>query len=280
MKKSSLFLACCIGLMLFVSCKKDPEVPTINIQKGEGYVIENAQVYSGDEILVGFYCTGESLTKIEILISQDGTVLVNHTADLSNMKNDPVPPVLYEHAFTIEATGTVNIMGTVTDVYGQTASKSFNINYEEKPNAKFIGRYEGNILATGILHANINGMDPMEQEFTDRETPIVLELKAGDNINEVVGTCTFEDRTVDCKGTVEGDVVTLEAMNDVITFNYDLGGFTVSPQLNVTYTINGTLIDGQLKLDGTCSGNGDINLLIYSGTVDMDATISGSLTKN
>lgn len=279
MKKTTLFLACCIGLMLFASCKKDPIAPTINLLADAGCVTENAQVYSGDEILVGFTGTGENLTQIEIVLSQNGTILANHSENLSNQKTDPVSPFTYKHAFTIQANGTVNIKGTVTDANGLTASKSFNINFNEKPNAKFVGRYEGNALATGTLHANINGMDPFDQDFADRETPMVLELEAGTNINEVVGTCTFDDRSVDCHGTVEGDIVTFEAINDVITFNYDMGGFSVSPQLNVTYNIKGTLNGNQLMLDGTCSGNGDINLFIYSGTIDMDATVGGSLTK-
>ena len=279
MKKSSLFLACCIGLMLLASCKKDPVAPTIGIYEGEGCVIENAQVYSGDPVMVGFTCTGEDLTRVEIVLSQNGTVLSNYSDDLSGQKNDPVPPYVCKHGFVIEATGAVTIKGTVTDANGLTASKSFVINYEEKPCAKFVGRYEGIALVTGTLHANINGMDPIDQDFTDRETPIMLELEAGESPNEVSGTCTFEDRTIDCKGTVEGDMVTFEAMNDVITFNYDMGGFSVSPQLNVTYNIKGTLTDSQLMLDGTCSGGGNINLFIYSGTVDMDATVGGSLTK-
>ena len=279
MKKSSLFLACCIGLMLFASCKKDPVAPTINLLADAGCVTENAQVYSGDEILVAFTGTGENLTQIEIVLSQNGTILASHTGDLSNQKSDPVAPFTYKHTFTIEATGTVTIKGTVTDANGLTASKSFNILYNEKPNAKFVGRYEGNALASGIFHANINGMDPIDQEFTDRETPIVLELEAGADMNEVVGTCTIEDRSVDCRGTVEGNVVTFEAINDAITFNYDLGSFSVSPQLNVTYDIKGTLNDNQLMLDGTCTGNGNINLFFYSGTVDMEATVGGSITK-
>lgn len=273
MKKSTFFLACCIGLMLFASCKKDPIAPTINIFAGEGCVTENAQLYSGDEIMVGFQVTGEKLTNIEVLISQNGIQLASDSESID------AEVYTYLNKFTIDATGIVNIKGTITDAAGQTATKSFNIVYEEKPNAKFIGRYEGNALSSGTMHANINGMEPIEQEFTDREMPVVLELEAGADMNEVVGTCTFEDRTIDCRGTVDGNVVTFEAINDVITFNYDFNGFNVSPQLNVTYNIKGTLNDNQLMLDGNCTGNGNINLFIYNGTVDMEASVGGSLTK-
>lgn len=275
MKKSTLFLACCIGLMLFASCKKDPVAPTITTLPSPSYEIGSTSMYSGDEITVGFHATGEKLTNIEVVISQNGTILASHSESIDNQATYE-----YWHSFIFEAEGNVNIRGTVTDAAGQTASKDFDIPYVEKPNVKFVGRYEGNALATGILHANINGMEPIDEEFTDRETPIVLQLEAGTNINEVVGTCTFENRSVDCIGTVEGNMVTFETINDVITFNYDMGGFNVSPQMNVTYNIKGTLNGNQLQLDGTCKGNGDINVLfIYNGTVEMDATVGGSLTK-
>lgn len=274
MKKSSLFLACCIGLMLFASCKKDPIAPTITLMQGEGYLTENAHVFANEDLIVGFVATGEKLVEIETKITKDGLLLSRSIESL-----DELPTYTGSSHISISEAGTVTITGTVTDAAGQTASVSINVFCEEQPNAKFVGRFEGNALSSGTLHANITGMDPIDQEFTDRETPVVLELAAGDDINEVVGTCTFEDRTVDCRGTVEGNTVTFEAINDVITFNYDLGGFSISPQLNVTYNIKGTLTDGQLMLDGSCQGNGDINLFIYSGTVDMDATVGGSLTK-
>lgn len=275
MKKSTLFMACCIGLMLFASCKKDPIAPTITTLPSPSYEIGSSYMYSGDEITVGFQATGEKLTKIEVVISQNGTVLASHSESIDNQETYD-----YWHSFTFEAEGNVNIRGTVTDAAGQTASKDFDILYKEKPNAKFVGRYEGNALATGIMRANISGMDPIEEEFSDREMPVVLELREGANTEEVMGTCTLEDRTIDCYGTVEGNTVTFEAINDVITFNYSMGGFNISPQMNMTYNIKGTLTDGQLLLDGTCSGNGNINLFIYNGTVEMDATVGGSLTKN
>ena len=280
MKKSTLFLACCIGLMLFASCKKDPVAPTIDIYAAEGCVTENAQVYSGDTILVGFTGTGENLTQIEIVISQNGTVLASHSDNLRMLQNDPVTPFTYTHAFVVEASGTVTVKGTLTDANGLTASKSFNIIYNVKPNAKFVGRYEGNALATGTMDVNIVGMEPIHQEITNREIPVIMELQEGANINEVVGTCTFEDRVIDCKGTVVDDVVTFEAINDVMTFPYDLGGFTISPELNLTYNIKGVLNGNKLMLDGNGTGNGNINLFIYNGTVDVDITaVGGELDK-
>ena len=274
MKKSTLFLACCIGLMLFASCKKDPVAPTISVITDTGYVTENAQIYSGDIIKVGFNATGEKLTKIEITLTQNGTVINSSQATIENQTS-------FSHtaAFTVEATGTVTVTGTVTDANGLTGSKSFNINYNEKPNAKFIGHYEGNALATGSYKAEVSGLEPVQQEFTDREVPVILDIAAGDDINKIVATCTIDDRTMTALGTVEGDKITFETINDVITFDYDLGIMVIHPEINVTYSIVSTLVDGQLNLEGNCTGNGVMNYGFFSGTINLEATVGGSLNK-
>ena len=180
MKKSTFFLACCIGLMFFASCKKDPIAPTINIYAGEGCVTENAQLYSGDEIMVGFQVTGEKLTNIEVLISQNGIQLASDSESID------AEVYTYLNKFTIDATGIVNIKGTITDAAGQTATKSFNIVYEEKPNAKFLGEYQGNVLFNGTMEASVAGMDPIQQEVTDNETPVILSITEGETVDEVV----------------------------------------------------------------------------------------------
>ena len=274
MKKSTLFLACCIGLMLFASCKKDPVAPTISIITDAGYVTENAQIYSGDIIKVGFNATGEKLTKIEITLTQNGTVINSSQATIENQTS-------FSHtaAFTVEATGTVTVTGTVTDANGLTASKNYDINYNEKPNAKFIGHYEGNALATGSYQAEVSGLEPVQQEFTDREVPVILDIAAGDDINKIVATCTIDDRTMTALGTVEGDKITFETINDVITFDYDLGIMVIHPEINVTYSIVSTLVDGQLNLEGNCTGNGVMNYGFFSGTINLEATVGGSLNK-
>ena len=83
MKKSTLFLACCIGLMFFASCKKDVQ-PTITTISDPGFVTQNSEVYSGDEITVGFNVTGEKLTKIVISADQNGTALYTDTQAITN----------------------------------------------------------------------------------------------------------------------------------------------------------------------------------------------------
>jgi hypothetical protein len=274
MKKSTLFMACCIGLMLLASCKKDPVAPTISVITDTGYVTENAQIYSGDIIKVGFNATGEKLTKIEITLTQNGTVINSSQATIENQTS-------FSHtaAFTVEATGTVTVTGTVTDANGLIGSKSFNINFIEKPNAKFIGHYEGNALATGSYQAEVSGLEPVQQEFTDREVPVILDIAAGDDINKIVATCTIDDRTMTALGTVEGDKITFETINDVITFDYDLGIMVIHPEINVTYSIVSTLVDGQLNLEGNCTGNGVMNYGFFSGTINLEATVGGSLNK-
>ena len=274
MKKSTLFMACCIGLMLFASCKKDPVAPTISVFSGSGYATENTQYYSGDEINVGFVVTGENLTKFEATISQNGTVLTTHFENI-----EKAATYTYSHTFILEATGTITITGTITDAAGQTATMNFNVICNEKPNAKFIGHYEGDALFTGTMEADVTGMEPMQQEVTDRAVPVTLDLRAGETMTEIVGTCKIEEQEMEIKGTVDGNSVTFEAINTTVNFNYDLGGFNISPEMNVTYNVNATLDGEQLNLNGTCVGNGEVHLLFYNGTMAIDGTIGGRLTK-
>ena len=258
MKKSTFFLACCIGLMLFASCKKDPIAPTINIYAGEGCVTENAQVYSGDEFVVGFTATGESLAKIDITLSQNGTVLVTYTDDLNSQKDEPVAPYVCKHNFVVRTSGTVTITGTVIDYAGQTASKSFEILCNEKPCAIFLGEYQGNVLFNGTMEASVAGMDPVQQEVTDNETPVILSISEGETVDEVV---------------------VIIALTDVpYSFNYQMNGFSISPTMVMNLNLTATLVDDQLMLDGTCHGDGEVNVFFATGTITIDGTIGGSLT--
>ncbi len=274
MKKNILFLACCIGLMLFASCKKDPVAPTISVITDTGYVTENAQIFSGDIIKVGFNATGEKLTKIEITLTQNGTVINSSQATIENLAS-------FSHtaAFTVEATGTVTVTGIVTDANGLTASKSFDILFNEKPNAKFIGHYEGDALFTGIMKAEVTGLDPVEQEVTDRAVPVILDLRDGETMTEVIGNCKINDQDMELKGTVEGNKVTFEAVNTTVSFNYEMNGFNIPLEMNVTYAVAGTLENKTLTLNGTCNGAGEIHILIYNGTTSIEGTIGGSLVK-
>jgi hypothetical protein len=260
--------------MLFASCKKDPVAPTISVITDTGYVTENAQFFSGDYIKVGFNATGEKLTKIEITLTQNGTVINSSQATIENLTS-------FSHtaAFTVEVTGTVTITGTVTDANGLTASKDFDINFNEKPNAKFIGHYEGDALFTGIMKAEVTGLDPVEQEVTDRAVPVILELRDGETMTEVIGNCKINDQDMELKGTVEGNKVTFEAVNTTVSYNYEMNGFNIPLEMNVTYAVAGTLDNKTLTLNGNCNGEGEIHLLIYNGTTSIDGTIGGSLEK-
>ena len=275
MKKTTLFLACCIGLMLFASCKKDVQ-PTISIATGTNYVNQNSQVFSGDLITVGFSLAGENLTKIEMNASQNGTVLYNNVQNIENAAT-----YLYAHNFNINAVGTVTITGIVTDTKGHSATSSFDILCYEKPNTKFVGHYEGDILITGAADIDITNMGPMHEDLENQAFPTIVDIAAGDNIDEVTATITINGQSNTVKGTVNGDKVVFEAVNDTFTYNYSYQGFNIPIPLNMTYSIYGTLNGEQLDLDGDCNGDGDINLPLFNinGTFALDGTIGGSLNK-
>lgn len=273
MKKSILFMACCIGLMLFASCKKDVQ-PTLTVISDPGYINQGSEVFSGDQLLVGFNMTGESLVQIMMIAEQNGNAIFTYSQPLENVAN-----YSFSKTFTLDATGTVTVRGTVTDAKGHSATKSFDIHMNEKPNAKFVGHYEGNILFSGTANLNVSGMDPMSETLTNEPFPTVVDIVPGESIIEVKVTITINSQQNEVKGTVEGNKVVLEAVNDTFVYTYDYQGFSIPIPLDMTYAITGLLNGNQLGIEGTCRGNGEINLLIYSGTVDMEGSLGGSLNK-
>ena len=266
MKKSTLFLACCIGLMFFASCKKDVQ-PTITTISDPGFVTQNSEVYSGDEITVGFNVTGEKLTKIVISADQNGTALYTDTQAITNESS-----FIYTKTFTLDATGTVTIGATVTDAKGYTATVSFNILCNEKPNAKFVGYYEGDALFSGVVSTPMPGNEHID--FENQPFPTQVEIVAGDDINEVIATITINEQATSVKGIVDGDKVTFEAINATYNLSY-----VVTIPLDMTYNIAGALNDGKLDLEGDCKGSGEINTPFFAGDVTLEGTIGGSLIK-
>lgn len=278
MKKLSTLSFFLVGFMMITGCKKAPVVPpppTIDIYEGEGCVTENAQIYSGDEILVGFTGTGENLTQIEIALSQNGTILVSYL----NSWESPTNNFTITKNFAISTSGTVTVTGTVTDAVGQTAAKSFNIVYYEKPNAKFLGDYDGKVLMNGTLIIEIPGMEPIQQEFTDQEYQVYVGIGEGENDNEVVAECHVNNRVFTATGIVDGDRIITNDMHETITLNYEYNGMTLSPEIDIVYSLSATLEGDVMTFEGTYEGNGDFTILFFTGTINLDGTFGGNLNK-
>ena len=267
-------MACCIGLMFFASCKKDVQ-PTINIATGGNYASQNTEVFSGDPVTIGFSATGESLTKIEMTASQNGIIMYSDAQNIDNAAS-----YLYAHNFELEAVGKVTISGVVTDAKGHTATTSFDITYYEKPNAKFVGHYDGDALINGTYDINVTNMDPIHDVMTNQPFPTILDIEAGEENDEVIATVTINDQTDKVVGTVNGYKVTFEAINETYTMHYNYNGMDIPIVLNMTYNITGTLNGNQLELEGNCKGNGDINLFFITGTIELEGTVGGSLNKS
>ena len=274
MRKSTLTMVCLAALALLASCKKDVQ-PTINIATGGNYAGPNTEVFSNDPVTVGFSATGENLTRIEMSASQNGTILFTDGQNIDNLDT-----YLYVHNFELEAVGTVTFTGTVTDAKGHTATTSFDIIYYEKPNAKFVGNYTGDALVTGTYDINITNYDPIHENLEDEPFPIILDIVAGEDINKVKATITINDQTDTVEGTVNGNSVTFEAVNDSYTMTYEAQGFSIPITLDMTYNFVGTLNEGKLDLSGSCKGNGEFNMFIISGTIELEGTVGGSLTKS
>lgn len=268
-------MACLVGLALMASCKKDVQ-PTINLLQGESYLTENAEIYTSKSYTIGYVLNGEKLAKIEIAITLNGEFVSSSALELDE-------PDTYTATFPISSdnAGTLTIRGTVTDAKGHTATTSTTVTCIEQPNAKFVGEYEGYALISGTLNIMPNNMDPIPQELQDEPIAVKLLIASGNDINEVIASVTINDQENpnSINGTVEGNKVTFEAINAPFNLDYEYNGMNINIPLDMTYDITGTLNNGMLDLEGGCKGNGSFNIFIISGTVDLDGSIGGSLTK-
>lgn len=274
MKKSTLAMVCLLMLAMLASCKKKTETPEVTAPTISIFTSPNDPVYSGDEISIGFTLAGENLTKIQLAVTQGETSVYSHEESINNES-----AYSYTHTFVIEAIGPVTINGTVTDAQGQTATASIDITCLEKPNAKFVGHYEGDALINGIYNINITNMDPMHDTLVNQPLPTIVDIVAGDNMNEVTATVTINDQTNTVKGNVDGNKVVFEAINDTFTMHYDYSGMDIPITLDMTYDITGTLNGGTLDLEGNSKGSGEIHMFIINGTIEMEGVIGGSLSK-
>ena len=271
--------------MFFAGCKKGPVLPTIKILERQGCVIENSQVYSGVEITVGFTCSGENLDQIEIILMQNDSTLASHSESLSESKADPVATITYKHPFTLDVLGPVTVKGILTDAQGQVATVSFDINYNETPNMKFVGHYEGKLYICGAYNADLSLIGEQNGDLDSIRFTTIADIAAGDSINDVVVYLTLGDNPNVVQGTVEGDELFLDEIHSTFVFDYSYEGFftiNIPIEMDAIYSMHGTLIDGVLYLEGECQGVGDISTLggMVNGPMTMEGTLSGSLTKN
>jgi len=256
-----------------ICCEKDIH-PVISIATGSNYVNQGTEVFSGDPITVGFNVVGNNLTNIEINALVNGTVLYTDVQSINNASE-----YLYTHNFTIEAIGTVTINGIVTDAKGRTATKSFDIICHEKPNAKFVGHYEGNALINGFYDIELSNIDSVHNNITDLPFATIADIVACSNANEVLATITINDYPSTVIGIVDDNKVTFNPINGTYTINYDYNGYVMPLTIDMTYYIFGTLNNGKLELGGNCNGYGEINVFFISGSVTMEGVIGGSLEK-
>ena len=270
--------------MFMVGCKKGPVLPSISILRNQGCVIENSQVYYGREVTVGFHCTGENLTNIDVVLSQNDSILACHSDSLCAKRVDPVTSIDYKHPFTLEVLGPVTVTGTLTDAQGQVATVSFDINYNETPNMRFVGHFEGDLFINGSYSADLSLIGLQDGDLDSIAFYTIADIVTGDNMNEVVATLTLGDNPNTVRGTVDGDNIIFDEINSTFVFDYSYDGlFTINIpiELDVIYSMHGTLTDGVLHLEGDCHGGGDISIMggIINGPMTMEGTLGGSLTK-
>ena len=234
---------------------------------------------------MGFSCTGENLTQIDVVLSQNDSILALFTDSLNAKRVDPVTSIDYKHPFTLEVLGLVTVTGTLTDAQGQVATVSFDINYNETPNMRFVGHFEGDLFINGNYSADLSIIGLQNGDLDSISFYTIADIVTGDNMNEVIATLTLGDQPNTVRGTVDGDNVVFDEINSKFVFDYTYDGIfniNIPIELDVIFSMHGTLIDGHLDLEGECQGGGDISIMggVVNGPMTMEGILGGSLTKN
>lgn len=251
--------------------------PSIDPITDGGFITDGNGVLIGQPFNVGFKASGQNLTRLEVNILQNGNVIASHFEDIENSDI-----YNYSHSFEVSTAGPMNVQGIIKDAAGHSVSTDFTITaFEENPSAAFLGHYEGEVFFNGnyIITANIL-QDPITDELPNDPIPMGIELEQGDNICEVIGTCHIEDQPFSLKGVVNGNTITFESFDDVISYEFNLGGNLFNPQITATYNLTATLEDGILYIEGTCNGQSSISYAyIITGNIALESTMNGSLNK-
>lgn len=137
---------------------------------------------------------------------------------------------------------------------------------KEKPNQKFVGNYNGEMIADITISALGQSM-PIDSVAM----PLNMEITAGNKNDEVVAICTIEEEECTFNGIVNGDNVDF----DKTTISKEVEGSLV----DLTIDLNGTLAGAILNVNASLEGSGNVVMEGYQIPVTLTGKAYGALNK-
>lgn len=271
-----------VGLMLMTGCKKDPvptpELPAVEptlTLTTEPNIAEGTEVEAGTLIKCTFECEGEKLSSLLVTITREnGEELIHNLQTLNGGTSDSTTM-----EYSVTYVGRLTMEAILQSDNGKSATVTLHFtSVAPKPNEKFLGDYDGTVLINGTLVAEIPGMEPVQQEFSENYQ-VQVYITGGENDSIVIAECHVNDRVFTATGIVEGNKIIANDLHDTFILNYEYNGMTFSPEIDVVYSLTATLDGDVLTFEGTYKGSGDTTILIFTGTISLDGTFNGSLNK-
>ncbi len=139
---------------------------------------------------------------------------------------------------------------------------------KEKPYEKFVGDYEGSGLINGTMTVLT-----FNQEFNDVAIPMKINLAPGDADNKVV--LTYINDELEETYTATGTITNNDVDFDPVTVNTTVENYIVSATLDMTGTLEGTV----LTLDGAVTGGGTYTDGGLTLPYTIEGTVVGTLNK-
>ena len=258
------------GLLLMTGCKKDPIAPTLTLTT-EPHITEGMEVETGTDIKFNFDCKGENLSSLLITITgENGESIIYNFHDLNGVASVTKTEeciFTYVGRLTLEATLRANGKEVAVTLHFKSVGlPEPNPNPAPDPHPEpvsFDGSYkgftkiEGNVSTLGISYP-VNDSSQVEMEIN------VLEN------NQVEGIYVYHDIKYDFKGRIE---------KNRIAFNpFTLEIATSDIQLVATIELKGTLDKNVLSIEGDLS-DCTFNYNGASIPVSFVGEINGTLEK-
>lgn len=285
MKKLTVLIACCLGVLFFASC--DPEViedilakkPTVefvteeHVTSAETYGINMNESLTLNVRIAPNEESGSGLNEFVFTIqktNENGEIVLE---DRQAITEDKYDPHFFEETFQFTEAGNYYVTALVRDDAG---AENVAVAYVDvaAPIVEPLGNFTGNLKIAGTVTVNnpFTGSNEIELTPMDAATTIQLGNTDENGMSEAILNIDGNQVTLQCKR--DGDTFIFDTFH--FTKPLDLTVFTVDFNIEITDMV-GTLHDDMMTITAIAKGDGSYQQLV---TANLDGNMEGELEKD
>jgi len=285
MKKLTVLIACCLGVLFFASC--DPEViedllskkPTVEFVTEEHVTsAETYGIYVNESLTLNVRIapneeSGSGLNEFIFTIqksNEDGVIVLE---DRKAITEDKYAPHFFEETFQFTEAGNYLVTAFVKDDAGAENAAVAYVDVAA-PIVESLGSFTGNLKISGAVTVNNPFTGSNELDLTPMD--VVTNIELGN---------TDENGMAEAILNIDGSLITLQCKREGDTFIFDTFHFTKPLDLTV-FTVDfnieisdmvGTLHDDMMSITAIAKGDGSYQQLV---TATLDGQMDGELEKD